>query len=175
MRYSVGFRKDVLEAIAKGMPKKEASRRFNINLSTIKEWCRSCGVEPGIAVGAVKRKRLSAEERAAAVSRVEAGEPISAVAREAGVTYQAVYRWLCSKKQPDGIYYTQEDGCMDRHENVEDLKLEVKALREEVEYLTAKAAYLDALLELSGIPAGKFKKKEDARPSAKRSGKALEA
>lgn len=99
-------------------------------------------------------------KRAAAVSRVEAGEPISAVAREAGVTYQAVYRWLCSKKQPDGIYYTQEDGCMDRHENVEDLKLEVKALREEVEYLTAKAAYLDALLELSGIPAGKFKKKK---------------
>lgn len=62
MGYSVGFRKDVLEAIAKGMPKKKASRRFNINLSTIKEWCRSCGVEPGIAVGAVKRKRLSAEE-----------------------------------------------------------------------------------------------------------------
>ena len=44
MRYSVGFRKNVLEAIAKGMPKKEASRRCNINLSTVKECGRSCGV-----------------------------------------------------------------------------------------------------------------------------------
>ena len=49
MRYSVGFRKDVLEAIAKSMPIKEANRRFNISLSTVKEWCRSCGVEPCIA------------------------------------------------------------------------------------------------------------------------------
>ena len=92
MRYSVGFRKDILDAIAKDMPKKEASRRFNINPSTVKEWCRSCSVEPGIAEDGRKRKRLSDAEREAAVFWVESGEPISSVAREIGVTYQAVYR-----------------------------------------------------------------------------------
>ena len=45
-----------------------------------------------------------------------------------------------------------------------DLKRYNRVLKSENEYLRARVAYLEALMELSGVPASGFKKNSDIKP-----------
>ena len=48
-----------------------------------------------------------------------------------------------------------------------DTKQHIRDLKDENEFLKAKVAYLEALMELNGTPASGFKKKSSIRPSIK--------
>ena len=50
-----------------------------------------------------------------------------------------------------------------------DTKQHIRDLKDENEFLKAKIAYLEALMELNGIPVSGFKKKSSTRPSIKSS------
>ena len=50
-----------------------------------------------------------------------------------------------------------------------DTKRHIRDLKEENEFLKAKVAYLEALMELNGTPVSSFKKKRNTRPSTKSS------
>ena len=50
-----------------------------------------------------------------------------------------------------------------------DTKQHIKALKDENDFLKAKVAYLEALMELNGTPVSSFKKKSSIRPSIKSS------
>lgn len=55
-----------------------------------------------------------------------------------------------------------------------DTKQHIRDLKDENEFLKAKVAYLEALMELNGTPASGFKKKSSIKPSIKSSEKASE-
>ena len=50
-----------------------------------------------------------------------------------------------------------------------DTKQHIRGLKEENEYLKARVAYLEALMELNGTPVSELKKKRNTRPSTKSS------
>ena len=50
-----------------------------------------------------------------------------------------------------------------------DTKQHIRDLKDENEFLKAKVAYLEALMELNGTPASGFKKKSSIKPSIKSS------
>ena len=105
-------------------------------------------------------------------------QPIRQIARKKGISQNTICRWVKEKKHILAVYSTEgqhpatavtwkpeplEDK-MARKEHP-DAKAENKTLREENQYLKAKVAYLEKLMELSGTPAGEFKKKLDSKPS----------
>lgn len=55
-----------------------------------------------------------------------------------------------------------------------DIRQHIRDLKDENEFLKAKVAYLEALMELNGTPVSSFKKKHNTRPSAKSSEEELE-
>lgn len=55
-----------------------------------------------------------------------------------------------------------------------DTRQYIRDLKDENEFLKAKVAYLEALMELNGTPVSSFKKKRNTRPSAKSSEEELE-
>lgn len=55
-----------------------------------------------------------------------------------------------------------------------DTKQHIKDLKDENEFLKAKVAYLEALMELNGTPVSGFKKKLDTGPSTESSNKESE-
>lgn len=175
--YSNKVRAEVMKALSEGMSASKASQVYNISQQTINNWRKS---PDRYLNGSWSEYRAhDIEEKVEVLRLIEMGtQSIRQIARARGLSQNTVCRWIKEKKHILAVYSTEgqhpatavtwkpeplEDK-MARKEHP-DTKAENKTLREENQYLKAKVAYLEKLMELSGIPAGEFKKKLDSKPS----------
>lgn len=177
MAYSNKVRTEVMKALSEGMSGSKASQVFNISQQTISNWKKN----PDWYLNGKQEEYRphDIEEKVEVLRLIEMGtQPIRQIARKKGISQNTICRWVKEKKHILAVYSTEgqhpatavtwkpeplEDK-MARKEHP-DAKAENKTLREENQYLKAKVAYLEKLMELSGTPAGEFKKKLDSKPS----------
>ena len=175
--YSNKVRTEVMKALSEGMSGSKASQVFNISQQTISNWKKN----PDWYLNGKQEEYRphDIEEKVEVLRLIEMGtQPIRQIARKKGISQNTICRWVKEKKHILAVYSTEgqhpatavtwkpeplEDK-MARKEHP-DAKAENKTLREENQYLKAKVAYLEKLMELSGTPAGEFKKKLDSKPS----------
>ena len=179
MTYCIKYRKRILDEISRGMTLAEAARKYNLSTTTIKNWVEH--KEHYLNPFYNGRRQFSDSERLAMVQQVERGEgSIREVAKANSITYNCLKKWVRDKDHILAVYLTQErflpadapgDFPMEEQQamavskNNKSPDADVKSLKEENEYLKAKVAYLEKLMELSGIPAPTVKKKSDTGPS----------
>lgn len=177
MAYSNKVRAEVMKALSEGMTASKASQVYNISQQTICNWKKS----PDRYLNGTKEEYRphDIEEKVEVLRLIEMGtQSIRQIARARGISQNTICQWIKDKKRILAVYSTEgqhpatavtwkpeplEDK-MARKEHP-DVKAENKTLREENQYLKAKVAYLEKLMELSGTPVGEFKKKQDSRPS----------
>ncbi len=177
MAYSNKVRTEVMKALSEGMSGSKASQVFNISQQTISNWKKN----PDWYLNGKQEEYRphDIEEKVEVLRLIEMGtQPIRQIARKKGISQNTICRWVKEKKHILAVYSTEgqhpatavtwkpeplEDK-MARKEHP-DAKAENKTLREENQYLKAKVAYLEKLMELSVTPAGEFKKKLDSKPS----------
>ncbi len=177
MAYSNKVRAEVMKALSEGMSASKASQVYNISQQTINNWRKN---PDRYLNGSWSEYRAhDIEEKVEVLRLIEMGtQSIRQIARARGLSQNTICRWIKEKKHILAVYSTEgqhpatavtwkpeplEDK-MARKEHP-DTKAENKTLREENQYLKAKVAYLEKLMELSGTPAGEFKKKPDSKPS----------
>jgi transposase-like protein len=175
--YSNKVRAEVMKALSEGMSASKASQVYNISQQTINNWRKN---PDRYLNGSWSEYRAhDIEEKVEVLRLIEMGtQSIRQIARARGLSQNTICRWIKEKKHILAVYSTEgqhpatavtwkpeplEDK-MARKEHP-DTKAENKTLREENQYLKAKVAYLEKLMELSGTPAGEFKKKLDSKPS----------
>ena len=175
--YSNKVRAEVMKALSEGMSASKASQVYNISQQTINTWRKN---PDRYLNGSWSEYRAhDIEEKVEVLRLIEMGtQSIRQIARARGLSQNTICRWIKEKKHILAVYSTEgqhpatavtwkpeplEDK-MARKEHP-DVKAENKTLREENQYLKAKVAYLEKLMELSGTPAGEFKKKLDSKPS----------
>lgn len=177
MAYSNKVRAEVMKALSEGMTAAKASLTYNISQQTICNWKKN--PDNYLNGSWSEYKPHDIEEKVEILRLVEMKtQTIRQIAKERGISQNTISRWIKEKKHILAVYSTEgqhpatavtwkpeplEDK-MARKEHP-DAKAENKTLREENQYLKAKVAYLEKLMELSGTPAGEFKKKLDSRPS----------
>ena len=172
MAYSNKVRAEVMKALSEGMTASKASQVYNISQQTISNWRKN---PDRYLNGSWSEYRAhDIEEKIEVLRLIEMGtQSIRQIARARGISQNTK-----DKKRILAVYSTEgqhpvaavtwkpeplEDK-MARKEHP-DVKAENRTLREENQYLKAKVAYLEKLMELSCTPAGEFKKKPDSRPS----------
>lgn len=177
MAYSNKVRSEVMKSLSEGMTASKASQVYNISQQTINNWRKN----PGRYLNGTQAEYRphDIEEKVEVLRLIEMGtQSIRQIARARGISQNTICHWVKEKKHILAVYSTEgqhpatavtwkpeplEDK-MARKEHP-DIKAENKTLREENQYLKAKVAYLEKLMELSGTQAGEFKKKLDFRPS----------
>ena len=164
----------VLNRIGQGATIKQAAKEFDISYRTIQCWIRKEGVQyfPSIA----PQRRYSLEKKVEVIKLYDEGSTVSSISRQMDIHCETIKSWLRDKNRLLAVYSVQKSHPevpirrisqaypeqrkpdMNSQEDDQDLRRHNRELRKELEFYQAKAAYLEALLELSGIPADGFKK-----------------
>jgi len=127
-----------------------------------------------------KKKRLSIKEKLEIVRQFETKScSIREIARMNNINHSTLVTWLRNKNHLLALYLSQqqvqstersvkspekETETMAPLKDIVSANAENKALKDENNYLKAKVAYLEKLLELTGNPAPNCKKKRDIKP-----------
>ncbi len=182
MAYSLKTRQEVLAQINQGATIKEASQMYNITQQTISNWLKSssdCLTEAGTA-----HKHHDLEEKVEVLQLVASGDlSVSQIAELKNINRHTINGWIKDKSRILAVYSFQERRLLQAAKTIDsgeettvmsrpddkDSKQHIRDLKKENEFLKAKVAYLETLMELNGTPASGFKKKLNTRPSTQSS------
>jgi len=165
--YSREFKENVVNDILDGMAIKEASRVYNVDRHTVQKWFRRANGELPLV-----NHWKSPEEKIQILQDVGKGMSIAKAAITYNISEQTIRNWIGKRTQILAISSVQGNNSiigaelLMASENEKDIKLQNRNLKQENEYLKAKVAYLERLMELSNVPARNFKKKRDMKQSA---------
>lgn len=178
-----------IKKIEQGMSVMSISRELNIPRQTVQNWIKKHG---GCSTTSYTRKKhYSLEKKIETINLWNKGVPIREISEQQDIGRKTISKWIRDRNRLLAVYSVQEayPGVMispDRMMNSEkrlpdmsskeerDLKRYTRELKSENEYLKAKVAYLEALMELSGIPAAGFKKNSVIKPSTESSDRGSE-
>ena len=169
---------EVVARISAGMSITRASSTYGLARATIQAWCQQCGVTSKGPRG--HQRRHSLQEKVEVIRLYQQGLTSRQVCTQMNLSENTFWSWIRDKSKILAVYSVQEPhsrpavtATLERSgkeakdvskPNDHDTKKYIRALKEENEFLKAKAAYLEALMELSGIPASDFKKKPNTKP-----------
>ena len=182
MAYSLKTKNEVINQVHQGMPILEASQMYNISRHTISNWLK----HPNKYLNETRtgRKPFDLEEKVQVLRLIEEGDLTHRqIADLKQINIYTIRNWIKDKNRILAVYSSQGHHPLNNNplnspgEETEpvstaddkDTKQHIRDLKDENEYLKAKVAYLEALMELNGTPASGFKKKSSTRPSIKSS------
>ena len=168
-----------IKMIQQGMGAKSISRELDIPRQTIQNWVkdlRSC-----LPTAYPQRKKYSLEKKVEIISLWNKGVPIREISEHQDINKGTIESWIQDRNRLLAVYSVQETHpgaefspgrmtCREKRlpdmssKEECDLKRYNRDLKSENEYLRARVAYLEALMELSGVPASGFKKNSDIKP-----------
>lgn len=188
MAYSLKTKNEVISQIRQGMSINAASRTYHIARETIRLWLKA--PTESLSLKRTGRSPYDIEVKVQALRLLEEGSlSISQVADYMKIHPTTIYGWIKDKPNILAVYSSQGQHRVNvsqtkspREEaesmgaaDDKDAKQYAKALEDENEFLKARIAYLEALMELNGTPVSGFKKKPNIRPSTECSDKGSEA
>ena len=182
MEYSQRIKNEVLDQLNKGNTVAAVSQMYGIAPTTLYKWRKASKESPN---GNNKPHRYYDLEKKIEVLRLAESRSLSyrQIARLAHVGRTAATKWIKDKNHILALYSPQEQNlsptgkatssreetaAMSRSDD-KDTRQHIHDLQVENEFLKARIAYLEALMELNGTPASGFKKKRNTRPSTKSS------
>lgn len=180
MAYSLQLRRQVLDQIHQGMNPSEAARLFGITDETARIWMKN----PEKYLSEDQGKLYDLEEKVRVIRWLETGEVTARqITEQKGISARTISKWIADKRRILALYSSQEQTSvkLDKTKSSgeeepivsksdkKDEKQYNRSLKEENEFLKAKVAYLEAVMELKGIPLSELKKKRSTRPSTKSS------
>ena len=156
MSYSLKTKKEVVRQVRQGMKIVRATQIYGINRNTIWRWVKD-------PEKYLREPRHPARQKDLSLHR------LSAKMREQERLF-AVYSSQGRKPANTGTGTVpgEEVYAMSAVDD-KDTKQHIRDLKKENEYLRARVAYLEALMELTGTPVPELKKKRSTRPSTKSS------
>jgi len=180
--YSVETKKEIITQIRQGMPISVAARTYHVARETIRLWLKS--PTKSLSTTRTGRSPYDIEVKVQALRMLEKGLlSIHQVADYMKIRPATINTWVKDKTRILAVYSSQgqcsanagkvkspreESEPMNAADD-NDTKQHIKALKDENDFLKAKVAYLEALMELNGTPVSSFKKKSSIRPSIKSS------
>lgn len=182
MAYSLKIKNKVINHVHQGMPVLEASQMYNISCHTIKNWLKN--PDKYLNKTRTGRKPFDIEEKVQVLRLIEEGNLTHRqIADLKQINLYTIQNWIKDKNRILAVYSSQghlpvQTGLLSRPgKEIEpvraaddkDTKQHIRDLKDENEFLKAKVAYLEALMELNGTPASGFKKKSSIKPSIKSS------
>ena len=182
MAYSLQTKKDVVEKIHQGMKISKVAAMYGVSRQAINNWLRS--PEKYLSETRKTHTPFDLEEKVRILRFIEAGELTARqVAEQKNLSLHTIHGWMKDKDRIFAVYSSQGQMpvnagiTVDPGEEVpsvsapddKDTKQHIRSLKEENEYLKARVAYLEALMELNGTPVSELKKKRNTRPSTKSS------
>ena len=182
MAYSLQTKKEVVEKIHQGMKIGKVAAMYGVSRQAINNWLRS--PEKYLSETRKAHTPFDLEEKVKILRFIEAGELTARqVAEQKNLSLHTILGWMKDKDRIFAVYSSQgqmpvnagitihpgEEVLSVSTPDDKDTKQHIRSLKEENEYLKARVAYLEALMELNGTPASGFKKKSSIKPSIKSS------
>jgi len=148
-----------------------ASRTYHIARETIRLWLKA--PTGSLSLTRTGRSPYDIEVKVQALRLLEDGSlSIRQVADYMRIQPTTIYGWVKDKHSILAVYSSQEQRCVNASQvkssgeetksmgaaDDKDTKQHIKDLKDENEFLKAKVAYLEALMELNGTPVSGFKK-----------------
>ncbi len=189
MYYSVETKKQVVKLVQQGMTIRAASRIYGIDRKALGKWVKypekylvekPAGCRPYSIVEKLEVLQLAEENQLSARQ----------IAGLKKINYHTVSDWIRDKEHILALYSSQGHSSLNTvvttknspgkeasavcAANDKDTKQHIRDLKKENEFLKAKVAYLEALMELNGTPVSGFKKKLNIKPSTESSEEASE-
>lgn len=187
MAYSLKIRKEVVELVQRGKEIKEVSLAYNISPKTINSWVRL--QDHYLGESRQWKQPFDLEEKVAVLNLVEARNlSVRQIADLKNISVKTIRSWIKDKGHILAVYSSQghnppiDVSSKSPGEELSPLcaaddkviKQRIRDLKNENEFLKARVAYLEAFMEIKGIPASEFKKKPSTRPLTASSDKASE-
>ena len=187
MAYSLKIRTEVINHVHQGMTVLEVSQMYNLSKHTVDNWLKH--PDKYLNETRIGLKPFDIEEKVDVLRLIEEGDLTHRqIADLKQINLHTIRNWIKDKNRILAVYSSQ--GHLPVHADLlnspgeetrplsasddKDTKQHIRDLKDENEFLKAKIAYLEALMELNGIPASGFKKKSSTRPSIKSSEEASE-
>ena len=182
MAYSLKIRTEVINHVHQGMAVLEVSQMYNISRHTVDNWLKH--PDKYLNEARTARKPFDIKEKAEVLRLIEEGDLTHRqIADLKQINLYTIRNWIKDKSRILALYSSQghypittsllnspgeETGPVSVADD-KDAKQHIRDLKDENEFLKAKVAYLEALMELNGTPASGFKKKSSIGPSIKSS------
>ena len=182
MAYSIRIKKEVINHVHQGMTVLEVSQMYNLSRNTVENWLKY----PDKYLNETRTglKPFDIEEKVNVLRLIEEGDLTHRqIADLKQINLHTIRNWIKDKSRILAVYSSQ--GHLPKNtvlssspgEETEpvsaaddkDTRQHIRDLKDENEFLKAKIAYLEALMELNGTPASGFKKKSSIKPSIKSS------
>ena len=182
MIYSLRTKKEVVNQVRQGMTVREAVMTYGISRNAIRNWLNY--PEKYLSDTRAPHVAYDIEEKVRILQQVISGQLTAQQAAELNnINPPTVREWMRDRDRIFAIYSSQRQLPVNtgitqcpREElpavsttDDKDTKQHLRDLKAENEFLKAKVAYLEALMEYSGTPVSGFKKKYSIRPSTKSS------
>ena len=178
MAYSLKIKKEVINHVHQGMTVLEVSQMYNLSRHTVDNWLKY----PDKYLNETRTglKPFDIEEKVDVLRLIEEGDLTHRqIAELKQINLHTIRNWIRDKNHILAVYSSQghhpkttglSSSPGEETESVsaaddKDTKQHIRDLKDENEFLKAKVAYLEALMELNGTPASGFKKKSSIRPS----------
>ena len=182
MAYSLRTKKEVINHVHQGMTILKVAQMYNISRQTIENWLKH--PDKYLSETRTGLKPCDIEEKVQVLRLIEDGSLTQRqIADLKQINLYTIRNWVKDKTRILAVYSSQgqysanagkvkspreESEPMNAADD-NDTKQHIKALKDENDFLKAKVAYLEALMELNGTPVSSFKKKSSIRPSIKSS------
>ena len=187
MAYSLKTKNEVINHVHQGMPIFEVSQMYNISRQTISNWLK----HPDKYLNETRAglKPFDLEEKIQVLRLIEEGDLTHRqIADLKQISVNTIRTWIKDKNRILAVYSSQgphpvhsdplnspgKETDPVKVDDDKDTRQHIRDLKDENEFLKAKVAYLEALMELNGTPVSGFKKKSSIKPSIKSSEEASE-
>lgn len=182
MAYSLQTKKEVVDKIHQGMNIAKVAAMYGVSRQSIINWTRS--PEKYLSETRQAHTPFDLEEKVRILRMMElSGLTARQVAELKNLSLHTILGWVKDKDRLFAVYSSQGQVPVNTGITIspgeevpsvstpddKDTKQHIRGLKEENEYLKARVAYLEALMELNGTPVSELKKKRNTRPSTKSS------
>lgn len=182
MTYSLRMRNEVLDQVRQGKTYTEVSQMYGVSRQAISSWLKASEKTADEKQSICKRYDIEEIIKILHLAEEE-GLSASQIADLKKLNHSTVRNWIQDKNRIFAVYSSQRqrlrgtDMTQCPGEEIaemskptdKDTRQHIRDLKEENEFLKAKVAYLEALMELNGTPVSSFKKKHNIKPSTKSS------
>ena len=187
MNYSLTTKLSVLQQVSQGMSIAEASQFYKITQQTIRKWAKA--PDNCFHIKLAPHTKYSIEQKIEILRLYEESDlSIKKFSDLYAINYTTVRDWIRDKERLLAVYSSRRQspvkpGIVKNSgkeagsvpiTNDNDTQQHIRDLKDENEYLKARVAYLEALMEINGTPVSGFKKKRNTRPSTRSSEGELE-
>ena len=182
MAYSLQTKKEIVDQIHQGMKIAKAAAAYGVSRQAINNWLRL--PEKYLSEARTVRSPYDLEEKVSILRMIGSGDMTARqIAEQKKLNLHTIHGWIKDKDRIFAVYSSQGQRPVNTGFTIspgeevpavstpddKDTKQHIRSLKEENEYLKARVAYLEALMELNGTPVSELKKKRNTRPSTESS------